>query len=196
MVPKAVRNRIRPGPLLSSGLAQRSQLRCRARKLAAWAVTTRPWMPASAALASSNDRPITSSRSSPLSRCRISPSLIHAVVVGDNPELDLNTHARPKGCHCRSDYLSAGGAADHPRPPTLCHDPPENGGARFTAFTGSDLHPTWRSFRTQLRRRSRAEVQTCGRSLLRPRSQSLLTLTRSSKRFHPSSMLSCKERAP
>src|SRR3954469_14130185 len=36
----------------------------------------------------------------------------HAVVVGDDPELDLNTHARPKGCHCRSDYLSAGGAAD------------------------------------------------------------------------------------
>src|SRR3954469_3739047 len=47
----------------------------------------------------------------------------HAVVVGDNPELDLNTHARPKGCHCRSDYLSADGAADHPRPPTLCHGP-------------------------------------------------------------------------
>src|SRR3954452_4362451 len=76
MVPKAVRKRVRPGPLLSSGLPQRSQLRCRARNLAAWAVTTPPWMLTSAALASSNDRPITSSRSSPLSKCRISPSLI------------------------------------------------------------------------------------------------------------------------
>jgi hypothetical protein len=47
----------------------------------------------------------------------------HAVVVGDDPELDLNTHARPKGCHCRSDFLSAGGAPNHPRPPTLCHGP-------------------------------------------------------------------------
>src|SRR4051794_17730982 len=26
----------------------------------------------------------------------------HAGVVGDDPELDLNTHARPKGCHCCS----------------------------------------------------------------------------------------------
>src|SRR5918994_7754770 len=41
----------------------------------------------------------------------------HAVVVGDNPELDLNTHARPKGCHCRSASLSAGRAADHPHLP-------------------------------------------------------------------------------
>ena len=73
---KAVRNRVRPGPLLSSRLPQRSQHRCRARKLAAWAVTTPAWMPDSIALASSNDRPITSSRSSPLSKCRISPSLI------------------------------------------------------------------------------------------------------------------------
>src|SRR3954449_12156103 len=38
----------------------------------------------------------------------------HAVVVGHGPELDLNTHARPKGCHCRSAYLSAGRATIHP----------------------------------------------------------------------------------
>jgi hypothetical protein len=24
----------------------------------------------------------------------------HVVVIGHDPELDLNTHARPKGCHC------------------------------------------------------------------------------------------------
>jgi hypothetical protein len=38
----------------------------------------------------------------------------HAVVVGHDSELDLNTHARPKGCHCRSDYLSTGRAPNHP----------------------------------------------------------------------------------
>jgi hypothetical protein len=35
------------------------------------------------------------------------------VIVTDDPELDLNTHACPKGCHCRGDYLSADTAADH-----------------------------------------------------------------------------------
>src|SRR4051812_39250976 len=76
MVPKSVRNRVRPGPLLSSKLPQRSQLRCRARKLAAWALTMRSWMPTNMALELANDRPIASSRSSSLSKCRISSSLI------------------------------------------------------------------------------------------------------------------------
>jgi hypothetical protein len=43
----------------------------------------------------------------------------HAVVVGDDPELGLNTHACPKDCNCQSDYLSAGGSANQPRPPHL-----------------------------------------------------------------------------
>src|SRR4051794_28359316 len=38
----------------------------------------------------------------------------HPVVVGHDPELDLNTHARPKGCHCRCDYLSTDRAPIHP----------------------------------------------------------------------------------
>jgi hypothetical protein len=37
----------------------------------------------------------------------------HAVVVDDDPKLDLNTHALPKNWHCRSDYLSADATPDH-----------------------------------------------------------------------------------
>src|SRR3954454_33382 len=41
----------------------------------------------------------------------------HAVVIADDPELDLDTHARPKGCHCQSAKLSADTIADHPHLP-------------------------------------------------------------------------------
>src|SRR4051794_22685390 len=37
----------------------------------------------------------------------------YTVVVADDPELDLDTHARPKGCHCQSATLSADTTADH-----------------------------------------------------------------------------------
>jgi hypothetical protein len=37
----------------------------------------------------------------------------YTVVVADDPELDLDTHARPKGCHCQSATLSADTIADH-----------------------------------------------------------------------------------
>jgi hypothetical protein len=43
----------------------------------------------------------------------------HAVIVGDDPELDLDTHARPTGCHCWRGSLSAAGTKNYPRPPTL-----------------------------------------------------------------------------
>src|SRR3954462_2365280 len=38
----------------------------------------------------------------------------HAVVVRDDPELDLDTHARPTGCPAQKASLSAAGAVDHP----------------------------------------------------------------------------------
>src|SRR4051812_28349404 len=64
----------------------------------------------------------------------------HAAVVGHDPELDLNTHACPKGCHCRSAYLSAGDAADHPRPPIAR---PTGRNQRRRSQGGPDL--TWRA---------------------------------------------------
>src|SRR3954467_5482851 len=92
MVPKAVRNRVRPGPLLSSGLPQRSQLRCRARKLAAWAETTPPWMLASTAFfverQTDHLQPVVA-----LVEMQDLALADHAVVVGHDPDLDLNTHA-------------------------------------------------------------------------------------------------------
>src|SRR6187431_3378498 len=36
----------------------------------------------------------------------------HTIVVIDNPELDLEAHSRPIGCHCWSANLSADTAAD------------------------------------------------------------------------------------
>src|SRR3954467_2967009 len=41
----------------------------------------------------------------------------YAVVIADDPELDLDTHARPKGCYCQSANLSADTIADHPHLP-------------------------------------------------------------------------------
>ena len=76
MVPNAVRNWIWYRPLLSCWPPQSAQHSCRARKLAAWVVITRSWMPASIPLASARDRPIASSRPSALLSCRISSSLI------------------------------------------------------------------------------------------------------------------------
>jgi hypothetical protein len=43
----------------------------------------------------------------------------HAVVVGNDPELDLDTHARPMGGHCWMSSLSGAGTGNHPRLPTL-----------------------------------------------------------------------------
>src|SRR3954451_20127182 len=50
----------------------------------------------------------------------------HAAVVGHDPELDLNTHARPKGCHCGSARLSAADSPSQTPSPTLCHAPPSD----------------------------------------------------------------------
>ena len=43
----------------------------------------------------------------------------HAVVVTNDPELDLDTHARPNGCRCSAASLSAADAANYPRSPIL-----------------------------------------------------------------------------
>jgi hypothetical protein len=48
----------------------------------------------------------------------------HIVVVTDDPELDLEAHACPKGCHCGSARLSAADIPDQTPSPTLCHAPP------------------------------------------------------------------------
>ena len=45
----------------------------------------------------------------------------HAVVVGHDPELDLNTHARPKGCFCWSASLPAADTLDQIPTPTVCN---------------------------------------------------------------------------
>jgi hypothetical protein len=47
----------------------------------------------------------------------------HAVVVGHDPELDLNTHARPKGCFYWSASLSIADTLDQIPTPTVCHAP-------------------------------------------------------------------------
>jgi hypothetical protein len=43
----------------------------------------------------------------------------HTVVVTNDPELDLDTHARPKGCRCLAASLPAADAANYPRSPIL-----------------------------------------------------------------------------
>ena len=43
----------------------------------------------------------------------------HTVVVTKDPELDLDTHARPNGCRCSAASLSAADAANYPRSPRL-----------------------------------------------------------------------------
>src|SRR3954454_14120662 len=47
----------------------------------------------------------------------------HAVVVGHDPELDLNTHARPKGCFYWSASLSFADTLHQIPTPTVCHAP-------------------------------------------------------------------------
>jgi hypothetical protein len=53
----------------------------------------------------------------------------HAVVVGHDPELDLNTHARPKGCFYWSASLSIADTLDQIPTPTVCHAPDARQGA-------------------------------------------------------------------
>jgi hypothetical protein len=47
----------------------------------------------------------------------------HIVVVTNDPELDLEAHACPKGCHCGSARLSAADIPDQTPSPTFCHAP-------------------------------------------------------------------------
>jgi hypothetical protein len=41
----------------------------------------------------------------------------HAVVVTNDPELDLDTQARPNGCRCSAASLAAADASNYPRSP-------------------------------------------------------------------------------
>ena len=62
----------------------------------------------------------------------------YAVVVGHDPELDLNTHACPKGCFYWSASLSTADTFHQIPTPTVCHAPP--GGSRqvFAAVAKTD----------------------------------------------------------
>src|SRR5690349_8615766 len=50
----------------------------------------------------------------------------HAVVVGNDPELYLNTHARPKGCFSWNASLSIADTFHQIPSPTVCHAPVEH----------------------------------------------------------------------
>ena len=60
----------------------------------------------------------------------------HGVVVPNDPELDLNTHARPKGCFSWSASLSSADTLDQIPTPTVCHAPPELRPRRLTNGRG------------------------------------------------------------
>src|SRR6187551_233762 len=98
MVPKAVRNWIWPGPLLSRARPQPLQHRCRSRKLAAWAGDHVLLNAGHHGLALAERQP---DRFQAVVALVEMQNLVHAdhpVVITNDPELDLNTHAYPNGC--------------------------------------------------------------------------------------------------
>src|SRR3954470_18746866 len=97
MVPNAVRNRRRQRPLLWRCRPHSSQHRCRARKLVAWAATSLVCALASMVLACSSDKPDLLELVIALVKAGNHVLAEHGVIIGDDPELDLNSHGPSQG---------------------------------------------------------------------------------------------------
>src|SRR3954454_11224562 len=79
----------------------------------------------------------------------------HAVVIADDPELDLDTHARPKGCYCQSANLSADTIADHPHLPHFAMLPLSTAASARSGIVGCRPPPWPRVSPAPRRRRHR-----------------------------------------
>src|SRR3954451_8311338 len=84
----------------------------------------------------------------------------HIVVVTDDPELDLEAHACPKGCHCGSARLSAADIPDQTPSPTFCHAPPrwKPSGDTWNTRTNDGGWPNWTSSKRVTRPRWRSDA--------------------------------------